>query len=55
MKRRFRLIGLLFAFLWANVSLLTAQGRYQTDLLANMAESLKLSDQLATLENGCYR
>lgn len=54
MKKRFRLISILFAFLWTNSSLLTAQSRYQTDLLASMAESLKLSSQLDTLKNGCY-
>lgn len=55
MKNKFCFIGLLFAFLWVNTSLLIAKNRYQTDILANMAESLKLSSKLDTLKDGCYK
>lgn len=55
MKNKFCFIGLIFAFLWVNTSLLIAKNRYQTDILTNMAESLKLSSKLDTLKNGCYK
>lgn len=55
MKNKFCFIGLLFALLWVNTSLLVAKNRYQTDILANMAESLKLSSKLDTLKDGCYK
>lgn len=55
MKYKLCFISLLFTFLGVNTCLVIAQNRYRTDLLANMAESLRLSPQLNTLKNGCHK
>lgn len=53
MKRRLRFICLAFACLGASLCV-CAQDRYQSDVLADMAKSLKLENRLDTLSDGAY-
>ena len=55
MRKKLCFIGLLLTILWGNTSMMIAKNRYQTDILINMAELLRLSSQLDTLKNGCYQ
>lgn len=52
MKTIFCLLFMVFTLSGVNTLSLMAQNSYQTDLLADMAESLKLANQLNTLEDG---
>lgn len=54
MKIIFSILFMVFALPGANTMFLMAQNSYQTDLLGNMAESLKLVNQLDALKNGRY-
>lgn len=54
MKTIFYSLFMVFAFSGVNTMSLIAQNSYQTDLLADMATSLKLADQLSTLKDGRY-
>lgn len=55
MKLRFHIsLFVVFVLLGTNTTTLMAQNRYQTDLLADIAESLKLVSRLDTLKDGRY-
>ena len=54
MKAIFYSLFMVFALSGVNTMSLIAQNSYQTDLLADMATSLKLADQLSTLKDGRY-
>ena len=54
MKTIFYSLFMVFALSGVNTMSLIAQNSYQTDLLADMATSLKLADQLSTLKDGRY-
>ena len=55
MRKKFCLVSVMLIILWINMSTVMAKNRYQTDMLANMAEFLQLSSQLDTLKNGCHQ
>ena len=54
MKQIFRKIGLGLAILLAMPLASYAKNRYQSDLLAQIAESLQIKNVLDTMSNGSY-